>query len=85
MCRLVGITYRQLDYWARTDLVKPSLAEALNTALEALCDRLAPEPHPLVRRAKDVAAAGVLLAALAAAAAGSCILLPKLLAWLASR
>lgn len=25
---IVGITYRQLDYWARTDLVKPSLAEA---------------------------------------------------------
>ena len=25
---IVGITYRQLDYWARTDLVKPSLAKA---------------------------------------------------------
>lgn len=25
---LAGITYRQLDYWARTDLVRPSLAEA---------------------------------------------------------
>lgn len=25
---IVGITYRQLDYWARTDLVKPSLARA---------------------------------------------------------
>ena len=25
---IVGITYRQLDYWARTDLVKPSLATA---------------------------------------------------------
>lgn len=25
---IVGITYRQLDYWARTDLVTPSLAEA---------------------------------------------------------
>lgn len=25
---IVGITYRQLDYWARTDLVRPSLAEA---------------------------------------------------------
>lgn len=25
---VVGITYRQLDYWARTDLVRPSLAEA---------------------------------------------------------
>jgi DNA-binding transcriptional MerR regulator len=26
--KVVGITYRQLDYWARTDLIKPSLAEA---------------------------------------------------------
>lgn len=25
---VVGISYRQLDYWARTDLVTPSLAEA---------------------------------------------------------
>ncbi|HUG75324.1 MAG TPA: MerR family transcriptional regulator [Acidimicrobiia bacterium] len=28
VCRLVGISYRQLDYWARTDLLKPSLQEA---------------------------------------------------------
>src|SRR3954467_10839089 len=28
VCRVVGITYRQLDYWARTDLVRPSLADA---------------------------------------------------------
>ena len=26
--RIVGITYRQLDYWARTDLVRPTLADA---------------------------------------------------------
>jgi len=26
--KIVGITYRQLDYWARTDLIKPSLVEA---------------------------------------------------------
>jgi DNA-binding transcriptional MerR regulator len=26
--KIVGITYRQLDYWARTGLLKPSLAEA---------------------------------------------------------
>ncbi len=25
---VVGITYRQLDYWARTDLVRPSLNDA---------------------------------------------------------
>jgi DNA-binding transcriptional MerR regulator len=28
VCALVGITYRQLDYWARTGLLRPSLAEA---------------------------------------------------------
>ena len=28
VCKLVGISYRQLDYWARTDLVRPSLADA---------------------------------------------------------
>lgn len=26
--KLVGITYRQLDYWARTDLIRPSLSDA---------------------------------------------------------
>lgn len=25
---IVGITYRQLDYWARTDLIRPALADA---------------------------------------------------------
>ncbi|QSB07009.1 MerR family transcriptional regulator [Natronoglycomyces albus] len=27
-CRIVGITYRQLDYWARTKLVEPSITPA---------------------------------------------------------
>ncbi|MGH9071777.1 MAG: MerR family transcriptional regulator [Acidimicrobiales bacterium] len=28
VCKLVGITYRQLDYWARTDLLCPSISAA---------------------------------------------------------
>jgi DNA-binding transcriptional MerR regulator len=28
VCNIVGITYRQLDYWARTDLLRPSLVDA---------------------------------------------------------
>ena len=28
VCNIVGITYRQLDYWARTDLIRPSLCDA---------------------------------------------------------
>ena len=26
--KIVGITYRQLDYWARTDLIRPSISDA---------------------------------------------------------
>ena len=28
VCTLVGITYRQLEYWARTGLLQPYLATA---------------------------------------------------------
>jgi diacylglycerol kinase (ATP) len=55
-------------------------AEAFNTAIEKFCDRLAPERHPLIEQAKDLAAAGVLFAALAAAAVGFVVLGPPLLA-----
>jgi len=34
--KIVGITYRQLDYWARTDLLKPSLAEATGSGSRRL-------------------------------------------------
>ncbi|MHB8506986.1 MAG: MerR family transcriptional regulator, partial [Acidimicrobiales bacterium] len=28
VCNVVGITYRQLDYWARTNLLRPSISDA---------------------------------------------------------
>jgi len=54
--------------------------EAVNTAIELLADALHPEQHPLVGRAKDAAAGGVLLAAVTAALVGVIVLLPPLLA-----
>lgn len=36
VCNLVGITYRQLDYWARTDLLKPSLQDAKGSGSQRL-------------------------------------------------
>lgn len=36
VCKLVGITYRQLDYWARTDLLKPSLQSATGSGSQRL-------------------------------------------------
>lgn len=35
-CKIVGITYRQLDYWTRTGLVIPSLQEAKGSGTQRL-------------------------------------------------
>ncbi|SFK41310.1 diacylglycerol kinase (ATP) [Sphingomonas sp. NFR04] len=54
------------------------LAEAFNTAIEDLCDRICPNFDPAVGRIKDLAAGGVLVASLAAAAIGLLTLGPPL-------
>ena len=33
---IVGITYRQLDYWARTDLIRPTLVDAAGSGSRRL-------------------------------------------------
>ncbi|MEA2461432.1 MAG: hypothetical protein QOH90_1609, partial [Actinomycetota bacterium] len=35
-CKIVGISYRQLDYWTRTGLVIPSLQEAQGSGTQRL-------------------------------------------------
>lgn len=54
--------------------------EAVNTSLENLSDfACKKEIHPAIKKVKDLAAAGVLLAAIAAFIVGIIIFLPKLL------
>jgi DNA-binding transcriptional MerR regulator len=36
VCRIVGISYRQLDYWARTELVRPSVRDAGGSGTQRL-------------------------------------------------
>ena len=36
VCTIVGITYRQLDYWARTGLVEPSIRGASGSGTQRL-------------------------------------------------
>jgi len=55
------------------------VAEALNSAVEYLCDRVTTEQDPLIGKAKDVAAAGVLIASIVAAVGGCFLFLPQLL------
>jgi len=56
------------------------VAEALNTAVELVADAVHPARHPLIGRAKDVAAGGVLLAAGMAVAIGIAVIAPHLFA-----
>lgn len=53
-------------------------AEALNTAVEYVADACMPDQHPLIGKAKDVAAGAVLLTAVAAMAIAVIIFYPYL-------
>jgi diacylglycerol kinase (ATP) len=58
-------------------------AELFNTAIETLTNLVSPGYHPLAGKTKDVAAAGVLLAAVGALAVGALVFGPKIWAvWL---
>ncbi len=58
------------------------VAEAMNTALECLADAASPEFHPLVKKAKDVAAGGVLVTTLGSVIIGLLVFGPHLLFFL---
>lgn len=55
-------------------------AEALNTAIEFLTDLVSPDYHPLAGKAKDTAAAAVLVCALGAIVIGIIVFWPHLMA-----
>ncbi|HPR87310.1 MAG TPA: diacylglycerol kinase family protein [bacterium] len=54
-------------------------AEAVNTSFEFLCDVASPEFHPLVEKAKNIAAAAVLICAIGSVLIGALAFMPHLL------
>ena len=58
------------------------VAEVLNTSLEYLADAVHPHMDRGVGRAKDAAAAGVMIAAVAASVVGAIVFLPRTWEWL---
>jgi diacylglycerol kinase len=53
-------------------------AEAINSAIEKLCNHLHPEIHPSIKSVKDIAAAAVLLSAISAIVIAGIIFLPRI-------
>lgn len=56
------------------------MGEAVNTALEKLCDVVSPAQHPTIKAVKDMAAGAVLILSIVSVLVGLLILGPKLLA-----
>lgn len=52
--------------------------EAINSALEKLCDHVTPTQHETIKMVKDIAAGAVLIAAFFALVIGSIIFIPAL-------
>jgi diacylglycerol kinase len=54
-------------------------AEAINVAIEQLCNAVSADFHPLIKRTKDAAAGAVLLTVLGSSVAGAYIFFPKMI------
>ena len=66
--------------WLTVAIAGVLVSESFNTALEFLADAVSAHHHPLIGKAKDCAAAAVLLAALGAVVIGVIVFGPHLLA-----
>ena len=78
---VMGLALRiSFDQWAILFVMIALVfqAELINTALEALVDKVSPEVHPLAKVAKDCAAGAVLVTAMGAVVVGVLIFGPKL-------
>ena len=70
-----------VTHWAVVCLCIGSVIgmECMNTAIESVVDLVSPEYHILAKRAKDCAAGAVYLVAIASAAVGVIIFVPRIL------
>ena len=76
---VAGCLLRVTNYewcWLVLAITGVWMAEALNTALEVLADVAMPDFHPMVEKAKDVAAGAVLITSIGAFAIALLIFVP---------
>jgi diacylglycerol kinase (ATP) len=86
---LIAVVVLVLGVWLHLSLVEWALiitqiglvwaAEAVNTAIEKLCDFVSPGIHPQIKAIKDLASGAVLILALTAVVTGLLILGNRLL------
>lgn len=75
----VGLRLKQVEWLAIFIAITIVwTVECLNTSIEQLGDAITLQQNPHIKRAKDIGAAAVLVAAIGAATIGLCIFLPKI-------
>ncbi|MBO9620516.1 MAG: diacylglycerol kinase family protein [Niabella sp.] len=81
VCALLGVS--KMEWLLIIACISIVMAmELINTAIEKLCDFVAPEKRPAIKIIKDLSAAAVLVAAIGALVVGLIIVLPKIIALL---
>ncbi len=86
-CVLIPLAFILPVSWLESALLAASvlgllLTEILNSALEAVVDRIGPELHPLSGRAKDMGSAAVLIALIICIMLWAVVLVPLFWRWL---
>lgn len=71
-------------WWAALAIIASLVMafELINSALEALIDRIHPELHPAIKVAKDMASGAVMVAGAAALIVAACLLVDRRQVWL---
>lgn len=79
--QLTGVRSFTFGEWSALVLamVMVWMAETFNTGLEVLAEAISKERHPILKIAKDIAAAAVLIAAVGAVVVGCILFLPPLI------
>ncbi len=86
---LVAVGVIAVGFWLKLSVIEWSIiltqiglvwaAEAINTAIEKLCDVVSPAHHPVIGKVKDMAAGAVLILGILAVVVGLLIIGNKLL------
>ncbi len=56
--------------------------EAINSAIETLCNLVNPDYHPMIKKIKDISAGAVLISSILVAIVGIIIFLPKIIIYI---
>ncbi len=82
LCTILAAIILNVEFWEWIILILiigiMLILEMINTSIECIADMISQETHPQIKKIKDIAAAGVLTAAIIAFVVGLLIFTPRI-------